>query len=114
MAEKAHQHICTTCGEKIETPGQEGTCYGCRLDSLVPPGYERRESYYTSFLGTEGQDGRLLQVTIRRARFRPPTGVPVLDGPAPPRVVDLAAGMPSGYLEHCAIAEARQGLDDHR
>jgi len=38
--------LCVVCGGQIETPGKQGICYGCFIDTqYIPADYEQREQY---------------------------------------------------------------------
>ena len=64
---------CSTCGGKIESP-RPGlrTCYGCHLDTLIPPDYPAKELYEFDLVW-----GR------SNATAHPETGVPILDDNRP-------------------------------
>ncbi len=66
------------CGQKHETPGRVGLCFGCHLDKQIPGGYDKKEDYHW--------DTTWHQVN---ARQRPPTGVPILDIKAHQAICDV-------------------------
>jgi hypothetical protein len=95
-----------------------GVCYGCYLDDLTPAWFAHAEDYALSRV--YARKGEPIPV----ARRRPRTGVELLDGPRPPRIVDVLAAFAAGhvapklrrrmqaYLMHMAATEATMGLED--
>jgi len=90
---------CRVCGGKIENPSRgDGRCYGCYLDALIPPGYDRREGYRWSPVD------RTISATVR-----PPTGVPLLDD-GPPTLADMVAAWTSADVAAMIARERAAGL----
>lgn len=87
---------CRVCGGKLEDASRgDGLCYGCYLDGLLPPGYDRREGYRWSPVD------KTVSATVR-----PPTGVAILDDGGPCLSDMLAAWCPADVLAMIARERA--------
>ena len=68
VAVEQPEHVCCICGDRVEN-GRSAVCYGCHLDRLIPPGYQRKERYVHGAGVVAGG----------RATKHPLTNVPILD-----------------------------------
>lgn len=94
---------CEICGDKIEEQHRTELkiCYGCRLDDFLPEDYQRREEY-ESIASEIGKH--------KNARYRPKTGLDILDARSGFKCEDMEALISVKNLEGISRREALKGL----
>ena len=94
------------CGQPIEDGrgGRLGICYGCHLDTWLPPWFEEREDYERVLVG--------VHTAMERARRLPRAGVPFLDaGSSMPTEAAFRSVLTPEQVEAMVERENSVGLD---